>query len=114
MTSAITSGAVIRCSHQGTVSPVATQQKLKVDGQPVLLRTDLVGAPVSACTNQPTPANPSFKPCTSTVSVLSGAGTTLSVGGTAVLLDNAQGATDSVPPGTWSVQSPGQTKLGAS
>jgi hypothetical protein len=46
--------------------------------------------------------------------MLAGAAAKLEAGGQPVLLDTAQGITDSVPPGTWSVQSAGQSKLDAS
>lgn len=108
----LTTGATVVCSHQGRVQiSSAGQSKLKVGTSSVLVDGDLVGKPISGCLNNPTPANPAFKPCTSTTSMISGTATKLKAGGMAVLLDNAQGMTDSVPPGTWSVQAPGQTKL---
>jgi hypothetical protein len=117
MPKALTTGAMVVCSHQGRVQILsAGQGKLKVGAAFVLVDGDLVGKSISGCLNNPTPANPSFKPCTSTTSMIAGAATRLKVGTPAlpVLLENANGMTDSVPPGTWSVQSPGQTKLDTS
>lgn len=115
MPKALTTGAMVVCSHQGRAQiPSAGQSKLKVGTAFVLVDGDLVGKSISGCLNNPTPANPSFKPCTSTTSMIAGAATKLKVGTSAVLLENANGMTDSVPPGTWSVQSPGQTKLDTS
>jgi hypothetical protein len=38
---------------------------------------------------------------------------TMEAGGLAVLLETAQGLTDSTPPGTWSVQDAGQSSVEA-
>jgi hypothetical protein len=112
MPKVLTTQARVTCNHQGTVQvSSAGQSILKVDGVSVLVDGDLVGEPVTGCTNQPTPATPSLKPCTTTSSMLVGASTKLKAGNKAVLLDSANGVTDSTPPGAWSVQSAGQTKL---
>jgi hypothetical protein len=115
MPKVLTTAATVVCSHQGRVQiPSAGQSKLKVGTDSVLVDGDLVGKTISGCLNNPTPANPSFKPCTSTTSMLAGTASKLKADSKAVLLENANGATDSTPPGTWSVQAPGQTKLEAS
>jgi hypothetical protein len=108
----LTSSATITCSHGGTVKPVPSQQKLTVDGTPVLVDGDLVGATVSGCTNVPPPQG--RVPCSATTSMSAGAATKLTVGGKGVLLDSASGQTNSTPaPGTFSVSDAGQTKLTA-
>jgi hypothetical protein len=106
----ITSGSVLKCVHQGTVQPVPSQSKLTVDGNPVLVMGDVMGVPIAACPVTPAPG---VKPCTTAVSMIAGAATKLKVAGKPVLLETANGLTDSVPPGTWMVQSAGQIKLGS-
>ena len=115
MPKVLTTDARVTCSHQGTVQvSSAGQSVLKVGSASVLVDGDLVGKSVSGCTNLPTPGTPSLSPCTSTTSMLAGASTKLKAGSKAVLLDSATGMTDSTPPGTWSVQSAGQSKLESS
>ena len=114
MARVVTTQGVAKCSHQGTVQ-LSSQSKLKVGSSPVLLLDDMVGMPVGPdCTNK----GGNLKPCTTVVSVLPGSGaSTLRIAGNPakpVLLETAGGATDSTPPGTWSVQDPGQAKLDAS
>jgi hypothetical protein len=112
MPKALTTGATVKCSHQGTVGPLAAgQAALKAGGAAVLVEGDLVGATIAGCTLSP---SPSTTPCTATTSMLAGAATKLKAGGKAVLLETAKGLTNSVPPGTWSVESAGQSALEAS
>lgn len=107
----LTADALIVCSHLGTIQPGAGQQALTADGAQVLVAADLAGVPVSGCQQ---PVSSTTKPCTTVISVLAGPAATLRAGGQPALLATASGATDSVPPGTWSVQSAGQTTLHAS
>lgn len=111
MPKALTAGARVVCTHQGTVTLVAGQQTISVGRQPLLVLGDLDGKPIAGCTLAP---SPSTAPCTATASMLIGAAAVLKVDGAPVLLENATGLTNSVPPGTWSVQSAGQTILEAS
>lgn len=115
MTKVITTKATITCSHTGTVTP-SSKSTLKADGNPVLVKDDVVGADVTGCKN--TDASKSQKPCTKLASLDDGGeASTLRLSGDPakpVLLKTATGTTDSAPPGTWSVQDPGQTKLDAS
>jgi hypothetical protein len=112
MAKVLTADAQVVCSHPGgTVKVAASQQSLLAGGSPVLVMGDMEGKPVSGCTN---PASTSTAPCTAVVSTLAGAATKLTAGSKPVLLDTATGVTNSIPPGTWRVQSPGQTKLEAS
>lgn len=115
MTKVITTKATITCSHKGTVTP-SSQGTFKADGNPVLVKGDVVGAAVAGCKN--TDASQGQKPCTK-LSTLDDGGeaSALRLSGDPakpVLLKTATGTTDSTPPGTWSVQDPGQTTLDAS
>lgn len=111
MPKVLTTAATIKCSHQGTVTvPSAGQSVLEVEGSPVLVLGDLVGKSISGCTLTP---SQSTKPCVSTTSMIVGDATTVEAGGMAVLLETAQGLTDSTPPGTWSVQAAGQSSVEA-
>jgi hypothetical protein len=107
MASVLTAKAKITCIHQGTVQLIASQQKLKAGGSPVLVMGDLEGKPISGCTLASTGATP----CTAVTSTISGASAKLRVGEKPVLLDTARGATNA---GTWQVLSAGQSKLQAS
>jgi hypothetical protein len=106
----LTTASVVQCSHHALVTLESSQSKLKAGGSPVLVATDLVGAKVVACPNIGT----NLKPCTSTLSVASGTSTKLSVDNQPVLLQTAQGPTDSTPPGVWTVTSAAQSALSAS
>jgi len=108
----VTASGRITCIHQGTVAPVPGQQKLTVAGQPVLLGADLLGATVGAdCVNKPTAAAPTLVQCTATGAPTPS--TVLTVDGVGVLLGTAGGATNSTPPGTWKVITPGQSTVNA-
>jgi hypothetical protein len=114
----ITESSVIKCAHQGTVQFTASQQVLQVDGQSVLLVSDVSTGVVSGCTTQPNPQT-GAKPCLKVVGLSAGAATMLTVNTTPVLLETANGTTDGVttpgpPTNFWSVQSAGQTKLASS
>jgi hypothetical protein len=110
MPSVLTTSSTVQCSHQAKVALQSSQTKLKAGGSPVLLQTDMIGASISGCPN----SGPSLTPCSSTVSVTAGMATNLSVDSTPVLLESATGLTNSVPPGTWTVTSAGQSVLSAS
>jgi len=114
MPNVLTEGSIIMCRHGGTVRPIASQNLLKVNGQRVLVQSDLMGAPITNC---PIPVNPigPTKPCTATLGTTLGISTNLKVGSQLVLLETAQGPTDGMPAMavSWSVISAGQTKLQA-
>jgi hypothetical protein len=110
MAAVLTTAATVMCSHGGTVQLSASQHKLTVAGQPVLVDGDLVGATVSGCGQ---PSSQSTSPCMTTTSMIAGAALKLTAGGNGVLLKSANGITDSLPPGTWSVSDAGQSKLTA-
>jgi hypothetical protein len=105
----LTSDAVILCIHGGKVTPIPSQAKVLIGGAPVLVVTDLIGAPIAGCTLPPTPAS---KPCTTVVSVLPGSWSPkVLVGGRPALVATATGLTDGVPPGTFQVVFPGQVTV---
>ena len=111
MAKVLTADAKVICSHPGgSVQVAAGQQKLKVGGSPVLVMGDMEGKSIGGCSN----SGPNLTPCMAVVSTLQGAASKLRAGSKPVLLDTATGITNSVPPGTWTVQSAGQTKLDAS
>ena len=113
MPNVVVQSAAIHCVHGGTVMLKPSQTKLTVTGQAAILRSDLLGASISACTNTNTQL--SQKPCLTVTSVIAGVATKLTVDGQGVLLDTAQGLTDCSPPQPvlWTVQSAGQEKLRA-
>jgi hypothetical protein len=75
-------------------------------GAVVLCVPDLVGAPIVGCTLPPTPAT---KPCTTVVQALPGSWSLkVTAGGRPPYLATLTGLTDSVPPATIAVVSPGQ------
>jgi hypothetical protein len=103
MFAVLTSASVVVCAHQAPVVIQPSQRLLTVDGQPVLLRADLLAATIPDC--------PSNTPCGKVSSILSGLSKTLNVGGEPVVLANAHGL--SATPAQWRVQAANQTKLEA-
>jgi hypothetical protein len=104
MAAVLTTGSLLQCQHQFPLIVTPSQQTLLVDGQPVLLDTDVLTADLKSCQGQPVK-------CGKVVSILTGLSTTLQVGGHPVVLATAKGATGG---GTWQVANAGQTKLAAS
>jgi hypothetical protein len=106
----LTSNAVIQCIHGGTVTITPRTGRMTIDGGAVLCDGDLVGATIVGCTLAPTT---NTKPCTSIVATMPGSSTPKLVVSTrpAYIASMLQGVTDSVPPGTLSVVSPGQTRV---
>lgn len=109
MATVLTEAATVRCVHTGTAQLAPSQRQLSVGGDAVLVGTDLVGRTISDCKL----TGPGTKRCTTTTSMLIGSAVRLAAGGRPVLLDTANGVTDSVPPGTWTVTDPGQSTLQA-
>jgi hypothetical protein len=103
MPDVLTAASRLQCSHGAPLVITPSQQLLKVAGQSVLVRADLLAATIPACPVKP--AN-----CAKVVSVILGLSTTLKVGSEPVALDSATGATAIA---TWQVISAGQTKLEA-
>jgi hypothetical protein len=108
MFAVLTAASVVLCPHQAPLTITPSQHLMTVDGQPVLVRADLLAGSVPTCPN----VGPGLKKCLAVVSVLGGLSATLRIGGEPVVLENAHGLTDGVPgPVEWRVQSAGQTKL---
>ncbi|MEJ3748621.1 hypothetical protein WEI85_35740 [Actinomycetes bacterium KLBMP 9797] len=115
MATVLTDAATIQCVHAGapgtgTAALGASQERLTVRGSPVLVGDDLTNVTITGCTLT---GPPGTKPCAHTASTLTGGAARLTAGGAPVLLDTASGATDSTPPGTWTVVAPGQSTLHA-
>lgn len=100
--------AQIQCIHQGIASIASPgETRLTIKGKKVF--TVVTGTVNSVtCTQQPTPANPSFKPC-STFSVSTGTATKLTIGGKPVILLGDQGTTDGSPTNGCAVKNAGQS-----
>ena len=107
----LTSGATLLCPHGGRVVIRPSQQRVTVDGQPVVCRPSLEGAPIAGCLQPPTP---STKPCTLLVATNPGSTSeVVSVDGMAAYLSTLTGMTDGVPPGIVSVADAGQRTVQA-
>jgi hypothetical protein len=103
MAAVLTAASRLQCAHGAPLVITPSQQLLKVAGQSVLVRADLLAATVPACPVKP-------MNCGKVVSITLGLATTLRVGSEPVALDSATGATAIA---TWLVISAGQTKLEA-
>ena len=109
-------GGIVECSHAalGGKGPVTTgSSKLTVGGMQVLVSGQEAGIPFSAPPCTQTIPGPSPAPCLMTKAATTGVSTKLTIGGSGVILANAQGLTDNsnLPTSTWSVNSAGQSKL---
>jgi len=102
----LTSEAVIMCAHGGNVQLIPHQEKVTIQGAPVLCLGDLLAAPIVGC---PVVVSPTTKPCTTVAAPLPGSvSTTMFIEGMPVHLDSFTAATDGVPPAIVSVASAGQ------
>ena len=108
----LTTASQLICPHSGTLVLTAARRLLTVDGQPVIVESDLRAATFTpgSCKN----VGGNLTPCTNISSVTAGLSSMLSVGGEAVTLDTVQGLTNSTPPAPFQVVTAGQTKLEAS
>jgi hypothetical protein len=124
MAHVVVKGALITCSHAGELAFVAGHEAMTVGGNGVVLAGGEVGMqflapplvpggpkPCSAVDASNHPA-----PCKIQLAATEGLSTTLKVGGKAVLLDSAKGATFTTagPGTTWSVKDAGQSVMDAS
>ena len=111
MPNVLTEGSIVVCAHQGTITFTASQHKLKINGNAVLVESDALTGVVSGCMNVTNPTTGTVQ-CATVVSLLpGGSATKFTLSGTPVLLETATGLTNGVPPSPWQVQSAGQTKL---
>jgi hypothetical protein len=107
----LTTASTLTCKHGGTVVVQASTSALTADGNPVLVQADITAATITGCPN--TNASSGQAPCLKITSVLTGVSTVLKVANQPVMLANASGLTDGVPPlpVMWQVTSPGQNLL---
>jgi hypothetical protein len=107
----LTTNAVIKCIHGGTVVIAPRPGRLMLQGGAVLCEGDLQSAPIAGCLLAP---STNSKPCTMVASIMPGSSTPkLTVAGRPAYASTLQGITDSVPPGALVVGSPGQTRVTA-
>lgn len=115
MPGVLTTASNVTCGHSPGKVTTTGSPKLKVSGQPVLLKTGIMGKPVSGCsTPTVSPPSPVSKPCTSVLAVTLGEAVKLTVGSLPVVLDTLKGATDGVvanAPQAFLSATAGQTKL---
>jgi len=113
MPNVLIESSVLQCIHGGKVQLQASQTKLKVDGQAVILQSDLLKATISNCSN--TNAQAGETPCLKVTSIIGGVSTELVVDSQPAMLETAKGLTNATPPAPimWQVQSAGHTKLAA-
>ena len=113
MASVLTSGSSVGCNHKGSIS-LASQAKLKVKGNAVLLEEHVNGKDISRC---PIVKDDSKGTAPDTVvkALTAGKASKLKVGGKPVLLGTLAGTTDGLPatPGMQLKVSAGQSKLTA-
>jgi len=109
MPAVLTAASKLVCPHGFDMLATPGAVVLTVDGNPVLVRADLLNA-TFACA----PSAPGNKPCTKVASIDDGLSGTLRIRDEPVALANALGTTDGTPPTPWHVTSAGQTKLEAS
>ena len=116
-------GAIIRCSHGGTLKLSVGDTRMTVQGSGVVtsgMENGITfGSPVtpvpdmvSPCAAQTPTTPPQFKPCLTAAATPDGLARKLTVGDKLVLVENAAGTTASgAGPGTWQVTDPGQQIL---
>jgi hypothetical protein len=118
-TPVVVDAATLTCGHGGVIA-VTTSARLTIKNHGVLLAGSEGGLSFASatppCTNVTTDSPPKPAPC-KTLAATSGTTTRLSVGKTGVVLGSANGNTVPEPPNgkpgqlTWTVGSPGQSRL---
>ncbi|MCX4759751.1 hypothetical protein OG562_01855 [Streptomyces sp. NBC_01275] len=108
----LTTGGAVGCAHPPGAVKLAGTAKLKVKGNPVLRRGDLVDAMVQSCAP---PGSPPPPPCTKVAAVTAGEALKLRAGGAPVLLDTLAGTSVNANAVTFPLSSAqaGQTRLSA-
>jgi len=110
MSFVLTADARIMCDHGGQVQVIPRQEKVSIEGSPVICLGDLEGAPIVGCPL----ASPATKPCTTVLAPLPGSVSVIVfIDGNPVHVDGFTAATDSVPPATVSVLFAGQALVQA-
>src|SRR3954453_14299020 len=104
----LTTNAVIKCIHGGTVAIPPRPGRMMVQGGTVLCEGDLIGAPIAGCLTVP---STNSKPCTAVIAISPGSSTPkFLVGGRPADVATLQGVTDGLPPGGLVVSFPGQSR----
>lgn len=106
----LTIASAIPCSHNGSVE-VSSAAKLHVNGNAVLVKSDIQGKSIAGCSTQKSDKS---EQCTKVNLVMAGEGRKLTIGGIPVILEDVTGATDGIIGGTpqqLSKASAGQSKL---
>jgi hypothetical protein len=111
MTFVVTTRSDLECPHTGVASLSPPSPKLTVSGAGVVVKQDLLTAPLTGCTQVPPPAT--NVACTKVASVISGEAAKLTVRHQAVLLDSLAATTIGVPQNQLSCRDARQTKLSA-
>lgn len=101
----VTEQSLFVCSHAGNAERKPSQDFVRIEGARILVDPDPLQRSISACPWR----LPGQKPCTNTVSILSGLSPFVHIAGHPVGLSSLVGLTDSVPPVTWQVSAPAQT-----
>lgn len=97
MSNVLTTDSDIQCPHTpGQLQFGSVNNKLKVQGKTVLLKSDILNALVSNCPN--VTSGTSSQQCLNVTNVTQGEASKLKVGGVAVMLDTLAGDTNGFPP----------------
>lgn len=101
----LTEDANLICAHQsGSVTGFSPSQSwVTVANRRVLINPDTIGRTIAACPNLP----PLGKPCTTTLSVITGHSGLIKIDGMGVCMSNLVGTVDAPSP-PYSVRTPGQ------
>lgn len=105
--------AVLTCDHvSGLVNLAPTQEWVRVNGIPLLVRDNPERRSITGCPNY----GATIKPCVTTLAVQQGYSGLVKIGGREVCLDTVTGLTDGTPPGIvkYTVRTPAQDLVGAS
>ncbi|MGA7615594.1 MAG: hypothetical protein WBX15_10495 [Thermoanaerobaculia bacterium] len=104
----LTEDAAIVCTHElGHVKIEATQDLVTIGLRKVLVERDPENRSISGCPN----TAPTIKPCTMTLTVITGYSPLLLIEGRRICLDEVTGFTDGTPPGVvrYEVRQAGQS-----
>ncbi len=91
----LTEDALVVCRHEtGRVQNTTSQNWVTIANRRVLIEIDPEGRTIAGC-----PIQPPFRPCVTTLPVITGYSDLLRIDGRRVVLDNLDGLTDGTPPG---------------
>jgi hypothetical protein len=109
MSSVMTVGSDVECPDHG-VATIASSARLSVAGKSVVLKSDLLAATISGCTQ---PTSQSSAACLTVTTLTSGEAAKLTVGGQAVLLDSLAAVSSGLPNNQLTCKDARQGKLTA-